>query len=274
MTADGQQSVLSADGTPIAYWRTGAGDPLVLVHGTTADHTRWSRVLPLLEPHFTVLAIDRRGRGGSGDSREYAIEREFEDIAAVIDDVGEPVTLLGHSYGGICSLEASLRTSAVKRLIVYEPPIPVGIEIYAHGTLERLEALLEAGDRDGVLMTFMTEIVQMPRAQAERFRALPDWDARVALAHTVVRETRADEQYRFTPARWRRYPVPALLLHGGNSPAFLVKATEALHAALRHSTIRVLPAQQHLAMETAPEMFAEEVLRFAARDSRSLSTRG
>lgn len=264
MAAPHGQTVTSADGTRIAYWRSGSGDPLVLVHGTSADHARWARVLPLLESRFSVIAIDRRGRGASGDSPQYAIEREFEDIAAVIDEIHEPVTLVGHSYGGICSLEASALTSGVARLILYEPPIPVGIEIYAPGILDRLDWLLEAHDREGILMTFMTEIVQMPSTQAERFRELPGWDARVALAHTVVRETRTHAHYRFEPDRWRQCGVPTQLLHGGDSPSFLVKATELLHATLPQSSIRVLPGQQHVAMETAPEMFASEVLRFAS----------
>ena len=264
MSAPHEHAVASADGTRIGYWRGGSGDPLVLVHGTSADHGRWARVLPLLQSRFSVVAIDRRGRGASGDSPEYAIEREFEDIAAVIDEIRAPVTLVGHSYGGICSLEASALTSGVARLILYEPPIPVGIEIYTPGILDRLDALLAADDRDGILMAFMTEIVQMPRAQAERFRELPGWDARVALAHTVVRETRTHAHYRFEPDRWQQCEVPTLLLHGGDSPPFLVKATELLHATLPQSTMRVLPGQQHVAMETAPEMFAADVLRFAS----------
>jgi peptide-methionine (S)-S-oxide reductase len=96
MTAPAQQespvmaTITSKDGTRIAYSRSGSGPPLVLVHGTTADHTRWARVLPELEPHFTVYAMDRRGRGGSGDAADYAIEREFEDVAAVVDAIGDP----------------------------------------------------------------------------------------------------------------------------------------------------------------------------------------
>jgi pimeloyl-ACP methyl ester carboxylesterase len=115
-------AVCSPDGTRIACWRSGSGEPLVLVHGTTADHRRWARVLPHLEAHFTVFAVDRRGRGASGDARDYRIEREFEDVVAVVAAIGGPVTLLGHSYGGICAMEAALRTSAVRRLILYRRP--------------------------------------------------------------------------------------------------------------------------------------------------------
>ena len=98
-----QKSVTSKDGTPITYWHSGKGPPLVLVHGTGVDHGRWAPVLPAFEQHFSACAVDRRGRGANGDSEDYAIEREFEDIAAVVDWLGEPVILLGHSYGALCA---------------------------------------------------------------------------------------------------------------------------------------------------------------------------
>jgi pimeloyl-ACP methyl ester carboxylesterase len=119
----------SPDGTVIGFRRSGAGQPLVLVHGATADHMRWSPILPHFEQHFTVYAMDRRGRGSSSDSPDYDFKREAEDVAAVVEaaceQVGEPVNLLGHSYGALCSLEAALLSDKVKRLILYEPPFPV-----------------------------------------------------------------------------------------------------------------------------------------------------
>src|SRR3954464_9972824 len=100
-----QESVTSKDGTPIAYWQSGQGPLLVLVHGTAADHGRWAPILPAFEQHFTICAVDRRGRGGSGDPEEvYAIEGEFEDVSAVVDSLGESTILLGHSYGALCAL--------------------------------------------------------------------------------------------------------------------------------------------------------------------------
>ena len=110
----------SKDGTPIGYEKTGSGPPLVLVHGTGADHTRWNPLLARLGEHFTVYAMDRRGRGGSGDAPAYAIEREFEDVAAVIEAAGESVCVLGHSFGAVCSLEALRLTDRVKRAVLYE----------------------------------------------------------------------------------------------------------------------------------------------------------
>jgi pimeloyl-ACP methyl ester carboxylesterase len=115
----------SRDGTPIAFWRSGEGPPLVLVHGTAADHGRWRPVLPAFEASFTVYAIDRRGRGDSGDADGYSVEREFEDVAEVVDSIGGPVNLLGHSYGALCAMEAALLTRNVRKLLLYDPGIEV-----------------------------------------------------------------------------------------------------------------------------------------------------
>ena len=95
------EKVKSADGTSIAYKKTGEGPPLVLIHGTTADHSHWEMVLPLLAEHFTVYAIDRRGRGKSGDASDYRAELEFKDVAAVVDMIDEPAILLGQYYGDL-----------------------------------------------------------------------------------------------------------------------------------------------------------------------------
>ena len=110
---------LSRDGTPIAYWQTGGDPGLVLVHGTTADHTRWQHLLPLLEPHLSACAMDRRGRGASGDAPDYSLQREAEDVAAaVVADSGEPVAVFGHPYGAQCALEAALVTDRIERLVL------------------------------------------------------------------------------------------------------------------------------------------------------------
>ena len=120
------QRIHSQDGTPIAVWHSGVGAPLVLVHGTTGDHTGWASVSAALERHFTVWTLDRRGRGSSGDAASYALERECEDIAAVIDAIGGEVHVLGQSFGGLCALEAALLTPHLGRLILYEPTILSG----------------------------------------------------------------------------------------------------------------------------------------------------
>jgi pimeloyl-ACP methyl ester carboxylesterase len=124
--------VASRDGTEIAYWTTGEGPPLVLVHGAVADHNRWRPLLPFLEPHATVHAMDRRGRGASGDGPAYELAREFEDVAAVVDAVaeasGSAVDLYAHSFGGLCAFGGAALTASLGRLALYEgwPPVDPG----------------------------------------------------------------------------------------------------------------------------------------------------
>ncbi|MGQ0551243.1 MAG: alpha/beta fold hydrolase [Armatimonadota bacterium] len=256
------ETVKSNDGTPIAYQRSGKGSPLVLVHGTTADHTRWSLVLAALEQHFTVYAMDRRGRGESGDAEPYALEREFEDVAAVVNAAGSRVNLLGHSYGALCAMEAALRTTHLNKLVLYEPAFPVeGIETYPPGAEEKLQALLKQGDRDLLLVTFFRDTVHVSEKEIARLRAEPAWQARLAAAHTVVREM-ADADYVFDPDRFRRLAVPTLLLLGENSPSVLKKPTERLASVLPNSHVVVMPGQGHIAMTTAPELFLREVIVF------------
>jgi pimeloyl-ACP methyl ester carboxylesterase len=252
----------SRDGTPIACARSGNGPPLVLVHGTTADHTRWGPVLPALGARFTVYACDRRGSGASGDGPSYAMEREFDDVAAVVDGIGGPVDLLGHSYGALCSLEAATRAKNLRRLVLYEPPIPAGVPITPPGVIDRLQALLDVGDREGVVRTFMLEVPRVSPAQLDRMRSLPAWQARVAPAGTIPRELRANDQYTFAPERFRDIKVPVLLLLGGDSPPFFRAAFERVQAAIPSAQLVVLPGQQHVAIDTAPDLFARDVLAF------------
>jgi pimeloyl-ACP methyl ester carboxylesterase len=247
----------------IADQVTGSGPPLVLVHGTTADHTRWAPIVPALAAHFTVHAIDRRGRGGSGDEPEHALEREAADVAEVVDAIGGPVNLLGHSFGALCSLEASLLTPNLRKLVLYEPPIPTGTPFYDAATLARLEALLATGDRERVVGTFLGEVARVPPAQIDVMRAQPAWAARVAAAHTIPREIAAATGYVFDPARFAAMRTPTLLLLGGDSPKPLFGAAiDVLAAALPDARKVVLPGQTHVAIDTAPALFAREVLAF------------
>ena len=208
------QTFVSQDGTTVACFVSGSGSPLVLVHGTTADHNRWAPVLGALEKKFTVYALDRRGRGSSGDTTDYTIEREFEDVAAVVEGIGGPVDLIGHSYGAICSAEAALLAQEVRKLVLYEP-LPTGVPIYPEGAIDRLQAQLDAGDRTGVVETFMREITRMPDALLERMKGLPAWHGRVASAHTIVRELRAHQGYAFVGEKFHSLRAPTLLLLGG-----------------------------------------------------------
>lgn len=263
-------TVKSIDGTSIGHTRSGHGPPLVLVHGISADSARWAPVLAELEATYTVHAVDRRGRGLSGDHPSYALPREFEDVAAVVDAIGEPTYLLGHSYGGLCVLHAMLLTGHVEKLVVYEPYAPAVPAEQPSATTLRYEALAARGERDEVVTTFLREILQMTEGEVRAMRADPSWAARRAAAHTIPRELRAAEHFRFQEERFRENAVPVTMLVGSESPAFLVDATARLHAALPASRVVVLPGQKHAAMSTAPSLFVEEVRAAFSRGASAL----
>jgi pimeloyl-ACP methyl ester carboxylesterase len=253
----------SKDGAPIAYERSGEGRPLVLIHGAAADHTRWTPILPALEKHFTVCAVDRRGRGQSGDVEPYNIEREYEDVAAIVDSIPGPVNLLGHSYGAICSLEASLKTSSLRKLILYEPPIHTDVKKnYASDAFDRMNSYLHAGEREKALLIFLQEIVGIPQNEINMLRSLPSWPSRVATADTLAREEASVDSYILKPQRFSHMETPTLLLLGDDSPPFFRAAIEALKKAIPNSSIAILPGQRHAAMETAPKLFISEMIRF------------
>jgi pimeloyl-ACP methyl ester carboxylesterase len=259
------ETIRSNDGTLIAYEKSGQGAPLVLVHGTSADHTRWKPVLAAFEAYYSVYAMDRRGRGSSGDTQPYNIQREYEDIAALIDVIPEPVILLGHSYGGLCALESAFLTKNIHRLILYEPAImPPGESEISPKTIIEIQTLLAAGDRERVVETFMREVAQMPDDDLKLMRSLPSWTGRVAAADTILREMTAPASYRIQPERLKQIQAPSLLLLGGSSPAHRKTVADQLHAGLSTSRIAVMPGQQHTAMNTAPGMFINEVMTFLA----------
>jgi pimeloyl-ACP methyl ester carboxylesterase len=253
--------VTSRDGTRIAFERTGSGSPLVLVHGTSADRTRWTPVLPALESKFSVYAMDRRGRGLSEDAEAFALEREFEDVAAVVGSIDGPVDLLGHSYGALCAMEAALLCPNVRRLVLYEPPMQTDEPMYPVGMRDQLEAMIERGEREQALITFFREVVEMSDSDLEMMRAAPSWGARVAAAHTVPREF-DDADYALNAERFEGLLVPVLLLAGSESPPMLRAATEMAHAALPKSRVAVMEGQAHVAVNTAPDLFTRLVIEF------------
>lgn len=259
-------SAMSPDGTPIAYSKSGYGPALLLVHGTTANHSRWGPLLPELNELFSTYTMDRRGRGESGDAPPYAIEREFEDIATVVDAIGEPAFLLGHSFGAVCSLEAALRTDNVEKLILYEPPLQMPLP---SDVVPTLEALLRAGKSEEVLVTFLTDVARIPMSDIEVMRSLPAWPLRVGAARTIPREVTFDDHYSFSPGRFASMTTPTLLLLGGESAPPYVEATERVHAALRSSRVVRLPGQRHSAMDTDPELFIRSVCNFLLDDEQT-----
>ncbi len=257
--------VVSPDGTRIGFWSTGDGPPVVMVHGAMADHTTLDRVVPLLAPHVTVHAVDRRGRGISGDGPDYALDREYDDLAAVAAAVagraGVPVTLYSHSYGATCALGAALRSPDVGRLVLYEPAF-AGTTHHPAALLDRLDAHVACGDLEAAVETAFRELLGASAADVDALRAQPSWPARVAAARTIPRELRTATARVLDPAQYAGIRVPALLLDGERSPAGQRRVVAALAAALPSARVAVLPSQAHLAQLTAPELVAEVVLEF------------
>lgn len=258
----GMQKVTSKDGTTIGFRKSGSGPPLLLIHGTTADHRRWSGISPGLEQHFTVYAMDRRGRGASADAPGYAIVREAEDVATVLEHIGEPAFVLGHSYGAACALESALLTDKIRRLVLYEPPIPTGVPMYPPQLPDKMQVMIDSGDFENALELFMLEVVRMPEQELKTYRELPMWKVRIKLAPTIPRELVIDRSYQFDPKRFTHFQVPTLLLLGGDSPDLFRRATAVLDSALTSATVVTLPGQQHIAMDTNPDLFLGEVLKF------------
>ena len=260
--------VVSRDGTEIAYWTSGEGPPLLIVHGTSGSHERFAPLLPYLEPHATVHVLDRRGRGESGDAPEYALEREFEDVAAVVDAIaeasGSKVDVYGHSYGGECAFGAALLTPNVRSLVFYEgwPPVMPEKLKFPTGVEERLDALVASGDREAALELFWREVVKVTEEDIQAIRAQPTWPSRLATVHTITREVRAFYNDTFEPRQAARITVPVLLLVGSDTPEELRDDPETVAAALPDARIVLLEGQQHIADVLAPELFAERLLEF------------
>lgn len=271
--------VQSADGTPIAWFRAtpdrraaepGAGRPaLILVHGATADHSTFRVVGPRLAERRTVISIDRRGRGASGDQPPYAIEREYEDLAAMVDwlaaRTGGPVDVAGHSFGGRVGLGAARRTSNIRRLVVYEgAPAPAGQAFHDDALLARLDELAAKGEQDELLATFLTEVVGLPAPDLEAYRHAPTWPIRAAAAPTAIRELRAEAGRDAAAERLAEVRIPVLQLVGGASPEVFRAGTDELDRLLPDGRIVVLAGQRHAAHHTAPDAFIAAIEGFLA----------
>ena len=265
--------VASADGTRLAAVRLGVpdGPPVLLVHGAAADHTTFRVVGPLLADTFDVYAMDRRGRGASGDTPPYAIEREFEDVASVAAAIGAArggigVDVVGHSYGGRCALGAALQSDVIRRVVSYEgAPTPSGVRYGDAEVAERLAAMADAGELEGLLEAFMTRVVGMTPVELARYRADPVWPRRVAAAGTIARELLVEAGPAAGLDELGAVRQPVLQLLGGDSVEAFAAATWALDARLADSRVVVIDGAKHAAHHTHPAAFVSAVADFLLR---------
>lgn len=267
------------DGVELAIFEVAGGratittghPPLLLVHGATADHTTWRTVGPELARSRRVFAIDRRGRGESGDAAAYSIEREYADLAAVAGalaggDGSVKVDLAGHSYGGRCALGASLLTPSIRRIVVYEgAPVPPGVSYRPAGLVEAVRSALERGANEEALTTFLAGIVGMSEAELHAYRANPVWPARVAAAHTILREVEAEASPAASVEALGRVTVPVLLLLGSISRSPFRIGTDALAARLASAQVHVIEGAAHAAHHTHAAEFVAAVEAFLDR---------
>jgi pimeloyl-ACP methyl ester carboxylesterase len=258
--------VSSADGTTIAYDTVGEGPPLILVRGALNDRRTPAALAKLLAESLRVYSYDRRGRGGSGDTPPYAIERELEDLEAVIEAAGGSVALFGHSSGAQLALETAARGVSVTKLAMYEPPYFVedGRPPKADDYLSRLERSIAEGRLDDALRQFMTEAAGTPAEIVERILDSPARSALEKLAHTLPYDERIMERYqvgRPLPPEWRdSVTLPTLVMDGGESPTWMRNACRALVALLPDVQYRTLEGQDHAAAPGALAPVLEEFL--------------
>jgi pimeloyl-ACP methyl ester carboxylesterase len=252
--------VRSKDGTRIAVECTGKGPDFLIVHGGTGDRTRWQPLLPLFASHFTVCAMDRRGHGQSEAGSNYSLSREFEDVAAVVESRPGPVFVLGHSLGGVCALEAAFLTNKISKLVLYEPPLQ---DLDHTAVAGRMEKMIQAGDREQALATFLREIVKISPDEIAAMKRQASWPGRVSGIDIQIREIRALSKYRFDAKRTRTLGLPTLLLAGSKTASPQLKqAITSLKDTLPRRTLVVFEGQEHNAMDKIPQQFAETVTNF------------
>jgi len=247
------QKTLSRDGTPIAFDRSGYGPALIIVDGALCYRASGpsAGLATQLKDHFTVFTYDRRGRGDSGDRAPYGLEREIDDIDALITEAGGSAFAFGVSSGAALALEASARGSAISRLALYEapfivddsrPPLPGDF-------LARLKEAIASGRRGDAVKMFM-KLVGVPRFFIALMRLMPAWSKLTAVAHTLAYDITIVQNYqRGTPlpaAQWTRATMPVLVMDGGKSPAWMRNGMRALAGALSNATYRTLEGQTHM----------------------------
>ncbi|HEX7034561.1 MAG TPA: alpha/beta hydrolase [Pseudomonadales bacterium] len=267
-----ETTVVSADGTPLAARCSGRGSPLVLVHGALGDLNTFAPLEAPLAEHHTVWVYSRRNRGGSGDGPSYSIEREAEDVLAVVDAAGGDVHLFGHSAGGAYAMLAAQQASRLRSVLLYEAALRT--DRMERVTRERMEAALADGDAAGAIEAF----VPAAGITAEELAAIrslePVWEALQAGVPVFPRELRALQQASSLLSRIGLPDVPLLWLHGELTESVAYPTASEIAARFPRAELHRLSGQRHLAPMFDPATFAQVMLAFTARVDRDLSAAG
>ncbi|RIK42168.1 MAG: alpha/beta hydrolase [Chloroflexi bacterium] len=263
--------VISKDGTPIVFDRTGDGPPLITVLGATATRAAVAptpEVAPEVDlgNHFTVYVYDRRGRGDSGDTAPYAVEREIEDLEAVIDAAGGSAFVVGHSSGAVLALRAAGKLGdKIKKLALYEPPFIIDDSrpSLPEDYVDQLRAYIAAGRPADALKYFMRVAVNIPEEYLAEAETWPTWASAVAAAHTISYDGEImGDTMSGNPAALEQFATiatPTLVMDGSESPPFMHNATETLAKILPNAQHRRLAGQDHGA---APEALNPVLIEF------------
>jgi pimeloyl-ACP methyl ester carboxylesterase len=244
----------SKDGTAIAFDRLGDGPPVILVHpafGHRSFNPEMAALAELLAARFTVFNYDRRGRGESGDTAPYAVEREIDDLDALIGEAGGSAYVYGMSSGAALALEAANQGLAITKLALYEAPFVVDDtrRPVPAGYLARLTELVSSNRRGDVVEHFMTNGVGVPAEMVAQMRNQPMWPAFEAVAHTLVYDgTILDgtmDGHPLPAERVASVKVPTLVIVGTAAPAWSQNSTKALADALPRARVRTLQGEFH-----------------------------
>jgi pimeloyl-ACP methyl ester carboxylesterase len=238
--------VTSNDGTTIAFDRLGDGPPIVLVCGGSTDRMANAALAARLASHLTVFNYDRRGRGDSEDTPPYAVEREVEDIAAVIGAAGGSAFLYGTSSGAALALEAAASGLPVTKLALWEPPFFLDETARPPADqVERYNEMIAEGRRGDAVEYFMSNVVGLPPEFVAQARTQPFWEAQEGLAHTLAYDATIMGDYSLPTERASSVSAPTLVIAGGASFAGMLETAQALADALPQGQIRILEGQGH-----------------------------
>jgi pimeloyl-ACP methyl ester carboxylesterase len=248
------QTVTSKDGSRIAYDRYGSGPAVILVGGALGyrKFKKMEELAKRLAQRCTVINYDRRGRGDSTEVKPFAVEREIEDIAALIEAEGRSASLWGWSSGGALALRAAGAGLPVERLSVYEVPFIVtpGAARPTPDYGERLDELVAAGDRTGAVKHFMRNAIGVPAPIVAAMRLMPMWKGLEATAHTLPYDWAALGKHTMygaplNPEEWASVTTPTLVVHGAKSPDVLKQGSRALAEVLPNAELRELEGISH-----------------------------
>jgi len=240
------ETIRSNDGTMIAFDRLGEGPPLVLVCGGSVDRTSNAELARLLASSFTVFNYDRRGRGDSGDTKPYAVDREIEDIAAVFEAAGGEASLWGSSSGAALALLAAESGLPITKLALWEPPfVPEGFPRPPEDQVAQYERMVAEGRRGDAVEYFMSEVIGMPPELVAGARTQPFWASQEALAHTLAYDARVMGDYSVPTERAATVTVPTLVIAGGADFPWMRETARALADAMPRGEARFLDGQGH-----------------------------